>query len=148
MVDIQRTFRDYFPVPDISRNWIWEPFEIDIYKIHELELTSLVVDSLTNISTDSSLKIRFDQNLLEHFWFHVRKVYPKLSSKALKVLIPFFTTYFCEKAFSAFLYIKNKFQKRIDIVESEIQLKLSSIKPDVQKLISQMQHQVTNHCIK
>jgi len=67
MVDMQRSFRDYFPVPDISRNWIRQLFEIDIHKIHGLELTSLVEDSLIDISTDSSLKIQFDQNLLEHF---------------------------------------------------------------------------------
>lgn len=27
MGDMQRSFRDYFPVPDISRNWIRQPFE-------------------------------------------------------------------------------------------------------------------------
>jgi len=31
MGDMQRSFRDCFPVPDISRNWIRRPFEIYIH---------------------------------------------------------------------------------------------------------------------
>jgi hypothetical protein len=34
--DLQRSFRDYFPVPDTNRNWIRHPFEIDITQINEL----------------------------------------------------------------------------------------------------------------
>jgi zinc finger BED domain-containing protein 5/7/8/9 len=139
MGDIQRSFRDYFPVPDISRNWIRQPFEIDIHQINGL--TSLEEDSLVEMSTDTSLKMQFNQKSLEHFWLHVRKDYPQLSNKALKVLIPFPTTYLCEKAFSALAYIKNKFRNRIENVESELRLKLSSIEPDVQKLVTEMQHQ-------
>jgi len=139
MGDMQRSFRDYFPVPDISRNWIRQPFEIDIHQINGL--TSLEEDSLVEMSTDTSLKMQFNQKSLEHFWLHVRKDYPQLSSKALKVLIPFPTTYLCEKAFSALVYIKNKFRNRLENVESELRLKLSSIEPDVQKLVTEMQHQ-------
>ncbi|XP_026819147.1 zinc finger BED domain-containing protein 5-like [Rhopalosiphum maidis] len=139
MGDMQRSFRDYFPVPDISRNWIRQPFEIDIHQINGL--TSLEEDSLVEMSTDTNLKMQFNQKSLEHFWLHVRKDYPQLSSKALKVLIPFPTTYLCEKAFSALVYTKNKFRNRIENVESELRLKLSSIEPDVQKLVTEMQHQ-------
>jgi hypothetical protein len=59
---------------------------------------------------------------------------PVLSSKALKVLIPFPTTYLCEKAFSALVYVKNKFRNRLENVESELRLKLSNIEPNIEKL--------------
>jgi len=88
-------------------------------------------DSLVEMSTDTSLKMQFNQKSLDNFLLHVRKDYPQLSSKALKVLIPFPTTYLCEKAFSALVYIKNKFRNRLENVESELRLKLSSIEPDV-----------------
>ncbi|KAL4136257.1 hypothetical protein QTP88_007808 [Uroleucon formosanum] len=139
MGDMQRSFRDYFPVPDISRNWIRQLFEIDIHQINGLTL--LEEDSLVKMSTDTSLKMQFNQKSFEHFWLHVRKDYPQLSSKALKVLIPFPTTYLCEKAFSALVYIENKFRNRLENIESELRLKLSSIEPDVQKLVTEMQHQ-------
>jgi len=71
---------------------------------------------------------------------HVQKAYPVLSSKALKVLIPFPTTYLCEKAFSALVYVKNKFRNRLENVESELQLKLSNIEPNIEKLMSEMQY--------
>ncbi|VVC24863.1 HAT, C-terminal dimerisation domain [Cinara cedri] len=90
-----------------SINWIRQPFEIDTHQINGL--TSFEEDSLVNIFTDSSLKIQFNQKSLENFWLHVRKDYPELSSKALEVLIPFPTTYSCEKAFSTLVDIKNKF---------------------------------------
>lgn len=52
-------------------------------------LTSLKTDNLVEISTNSSLKIQLNQKSLGNFYLHVRKDYPELSSKVLKVLIPF-----------------------------------------------------------
>jgi len=89
--DLQRSFCDYFPVPDTNWNWIRHPFEIDTTQINGL--TSLEEDNLIEISTNGSLKLQFNQKLLKNFWLHVQKDYPVLSSKALKVLIPFPTTY-------------------------------------------------------
>jgi hypothetical protein len=91
MDNMQRSFRDYFPIPNISRNWIRQPFEIDIHQINGL--TSLKEDSFVEMSTDTSSKIQFNQKSLGNFWLHVRKNYPELLSKALKVLILFHTTY-------------------------------------------------------
>ncbi|XP_025414328.1 zinc finger BED domain-containing protein 5-like [Sipha flava] len=134
--DLQRSFRDYFLVSDTNRNWIRHPFEIDITQINGL--TSLEEDNLIEISTNGSLKLQFNQKSLENFWLHVQKDYPVLSSKALKVLIPFPTTYLCEKAFSAL--VKNKFRNRLENVESELRLKLSNIEPNIEKLMSEMQY--------
>ncbi|KAL4130817.1 hypothetical protein QTP88_008198 [Uroleucon formosanum] len=136
--DPQRSFRDYFPVPDINRNWIRHPFEIDITQINGL--ISLEEDNLIEIFTNGSLKLQFHQKSLEMFWFHVQKDYPVLSSKALKVLIPFPTTYLCEKAFSALVYVKNKFRNRLENVVSELRLKLSNIDPNIEKLMPEMEY--------
>jgi len=45
-----------------------------------------------------------------------------------------------KKAFSVLVYIKNKFQNRIENIESELRLKLSSIERDVQTLMLEMQY--------
>lgn len=55
-----------------------------------------------------------------------------LSSKALKVLIPFHTTYLSEKVVSLIVYIKYNFRNRIENIESESRVKLSSIGCDIQ----------------
>jgi hypothetical protein len=52
MGDMQRSFHDYFPVPDISRNLIRQPFEIDIHQINRL--TTLEEENLVDIFTDTS----------------------------------------------------------------------------------------------
>jgi hypothetical protein len=55
---------------------------------------------------DSALKLKLKENSVAIFWLHVRTDYPELSNKALKVLIPFSTTYLCENIFSALMYLK------------------------------------------
>lgn len=47
-------------------------------------------------------------------------------------------TYLCEKAFSALVDIKNKFQNSLENIESEVRLKLSNIDPGVEELVSEM----------
>jgi hypothetical protein len=72
-----------------------DSFDVDINKL--TGLTAAEVNGLTEISTDGALKLQFKENSLANFWLHVRTDYSELSYKALKVLIPFPTTYLCEK---------------------------------------------------
>jgi hypothetical protein len=107
--DLQCSFCEYFPPRDERKNWVKDPFNIDIDKL--TGLTAVEENGLTEISTDSELKLQFKENSMANFWLHVRKSYPELSYKPLKVSIPFPTTYLCEKAFSALMYLKNKYRK-------------------------------------
>jgi len=56
----------------------------------------------------------------------------------MKILMPFVTTYLCEKSFSVLVYLKNKYRNRLKNVE--IRIKVSTIKPDITKLVSEIQH--------
>jgi hypothetical protein len=100
------SFREYFPPRDESKNWIKDPFNVDIVKL--TGLTAAEENGLTEISMDSALKLQFKENSLANFWLHAQMDYPELSYKALKILIPFPTTHLCEKAFSALMHLKNK----------------------------------------
>lgn len=62
-------FRDYFPVPDTSRNWIRNPFEIDISEINRLATSE--EDNSIEISTNNNLKIKFDQTPIIDYPFKV-----------------------------------------------------------------------------
>jgi hypothetical protein len=95
-------------------------------------LTAAEENGLIEISTDSALKLQFKENSLANFWLHVRTDCPELPYKALKVVIPFPTTYLCEKAFSALMYLKNKYRNCLRNLESDLRILLSEIKPHIE----------------
>jgi hypothetical protein len=116
--DLRCSFREYFPPRVKSKNWIKDPFKVGIDKL--TGLTAVGENGLIEISTDIALKLQLKENSLANFWLHVRTDYTELSYKSLKVLIPFPTIYLCEKAFSALMYLKNKYRNRLRKVESDL----------------------------
>ena len=109
--------------------------------MHELEgLTAAEEEKLIEISTDGALKLQFKEQSLQNVWAYLQADFPELSKKAMKVLMPFVTTYLCEKSFSALVYLKNKYRNRLNNVESELRIQLSSMKPDITRLVHEMQH--------
>uniref|UniRef100_A0A3B3HDB2 HAT C-terminal dimerisation domain-containing protein n=1 Tax=Oryzias latipes TaxID=8090 RepID=A0A3B3HDB2_ORYLA len=91
----------YFPELDASFDWIRNPFGD---KTHIEQFTSKLspreVDSLTE------------------FWFHIQPEHPQLAGSALKLLMPFPTTYNCEVGFSTLVGLKTK-QLNWDSVEMD-----------------------------
>ncbi|MBN3300540.1 F200A protein, partial [Amia calva] len=64
---------------------------------------------------------------------HLHTDYPALSLKAVRFLMPFATTYLCEKGFSALTAIKTKYRNKMN-VEPDMRLKLTSLVPDIARL--------------
>ena len=62
----------------------------------------------------------------------------KINKMALKVLIPFPTTYECESAFSALLSIKPTARNRLDAIHN-VTVALSKTEPNIAELIAQKQ---------
>jgi hypothetical protein len=62
-----------------------------------------------------------------------------LSEKAIKIFIPFATTYFCEKTFSSVTAIKNKYRCQLEI-QTARRVAVTSLEPRIHKLISNEQH--------
>jgi len=64
-----------------------------------------------------------------------------LAEEALKLLIPFSTTYLCENGFSTLTTIKNKIRNRLEI-SSAMRISLTkSIKLRIDEIISYQQQQ-------
>ena len=59
-------------------------------------------DQLLEIANDSGLKSMSDTTSNLHtFWSTVKEEYPEIATKALKSLLPFPASYFCEVDFAA-----------------------------------------------
>ena len=67
------------------------------------------------------------------FWFPVESDLHIGSTKAMKVLISFTSTYLCECGFSALTLIKNKYRSRLQ-VEDDLRLFLSAVQPRIEQL--------------
>uniref|UniRef100_A0A8C5A3P1 DUF4371 domain-containing protein n=1 Tax=Gadus morhua TaxID=8049 RepID=A0A8C5A3P1_GADMO len=70
--------------------------------------------------------------------------FPQLAAKAMMSLLPFATTYLCERGFSSLIYLKNKYRSRLQ-PEADMTLCLTtSIRPRLDKLCATHQGQ-TSH---
>ncbi len=70
-------------------------------------ITSEVQDEFLDLKHDSAAKDLYEEKSLNAFWCSVHQSYPKVSEIALRLLLPFSTTYLCESGFSTLLQIKN-----------------------------------------
>ena len=67
--------------------------------------------------------------------------YTKTTEKALRILIPYMSTYQCEAGFSILLQMKTKQRNRLD-VEDDLHCALSQTIPRIQQLSDDKQTQV------
>lgn len=135
---LEQQFEKYFPelkqeVAALVRN----PFS------SSLDVASLpdeIQDEYLDLKNDSSSRDLFREKELSQFWCAMYGSYPKVSMEALKILIPFVSTYLCESGFSTLLQIKTKTRNRLN-VEDDMRLALSQTQPRISNLVSQIQAQ-------
>lgn len=132
-------FEKYFPENSDRFQWVRNPFSND----SPSDFNTAEEEELIELSSDSSLKVKFSSMKLSTFWYSVRKEFPSLSKKALKVLIPFATSYLCESGFSAVAVIKTKYRSRL-CVEKEMRVAVSHLVPRFDKLCNKKQAQVSH----
>ena len=114
----------YFPEDLSSYKWISDPYVQPIPSSFTVEEKEDYID----LTCNSFLKRTFNSVNLTHFWISVNDEYPALTKKALRVLVPFATSYLFEAGFSAMAVIKTKYRSRID-VEREMRVAVSKILP-------------------
>ena len=133
---LRQQFAEYFPAIVQGNTWMRNPFVVKAHDVLEENLSALEQELLIELSCDETLKSTFRGQTLLDFWMQRRGEYPALSDKAVRFLIPFATTYLCEKGFSSLACIKNKYRSRLD-AEPSLRLKLTAIDPDIAALCSQ-----------
>lgn len=131
-------FEKYFPNDEghITKLWIQDPY--NNYK--NTNLSSDDEDSLLELINDCNLKSLFKTKSLPQFWIQIRAEYPPLFSAAMQNLLPFASTYLCEKGFSTMVDIKTKKRNRLRL-DSCMRIALQSIEPRINKLVDDVQQQ-------
>lgn len=128
-------FDKYFPENLDQYDWIRDPF----HSTPSPSVLSIVEEEhLLELSCDTSLKLRFEKDNIIQFWSNVFQEYPTLSTTALKILLPFATSYLCETGFSAVAVIKSKYRSQINL-EKEMRVAISKLQPRFEKLCSEKQ---------
>ncbi|KFM77863.1 SCAN domain-containing protein 3, partial [Stegodyphus mimosarum] len=125
-------FDRYFPADDVFKyNWVRMPFTFDVSDLHE-EFVNInqFQEQLIEIQSDQALRYNFYKNAesLCAFWLKLKTEKPIIVKEALKVLLPFSTTYMCEAGFSALCVIKNNYRNKLN-PEIDIRCSLTSIQP-------------------
>ena len=113
-----------------KKRWVKNPFEFDRPEaVLDVELTPAEEIELLQLSSDCTLKGRFDRMPLSSFWISNLVEYPVLSKAGILLLLPFTTTYKCEVGFSVLTQMKSAKRNRLNAAP-QMRVALSSCTPD------------------
>lgn len=135
-------FKRYFPgidTDDITMKLTRNPFRCQVHEIAEDKQ-----DEFLELQYNSSAKDEFNAaEDLGEFWVKMLPIYPQLSNVALRILLPFSSTYLCEAGFSSLLEIKSKTRSKLE-VENDLRCALSKTSPQIEKLVAKKNVQVSH----
>ena len=89
----------------LANQWVRNPFFFPVTSRDGLTLQE--EEALVKLNSYMDLKQKISEVSLAHFWLSVETEFPHLTKKAVKVFIPFISTYLCEWGFSALTMIKS-----------------------------------------
>ncbi|CAG4990207.1 unnamed protein product [Colias eurytheme] len=129
-------FRDLHSEADNGRRWSLNPFldkSIDL-----ADIITKMKECLPDLAADGMLKMEFYSQSVDVFWMKRKHEYPELAREALKLLMPFATSYLCELTFSSMVDIKTKKRNRLQL-ENDLIINVSKIAPQFDKLLKNKQ---------
>ena len=129
--------RQHFP--DLEDFWKYCRFVNNHFGTSVSDLPSqdsnLLQEQFIDLVNDGNARRLFSEKSCSDFGIEMVQTYPDLSKMALKVLIPFPTTYECESAVSALLVMKSKARNRLDAIH-DLRVALSKTEPNLAKMIA------------
>lgn len=133
--NLTEEFHKYFPntYDEGIYRLATDPFNVNVDSLPD----ALQEEGL-EIKNDSSAKYDFDKMDKSSFWIKYVKVYPNVSHEALRLYIPFSSTYLCEKGFSTLVAIKTKYRNKLDVA-SDLRCALTKTQPRIAILVKKMQ---------
>ena len=132
---LKESFDGYFSPGDLdeSDTWIVNPFA---YKLEKMENSDEDKEHLIEMQACQATKLLYESSSLEVFWCSVQTGYPTLAKRALKILVPFATTWLCESGFSSLLYIKNKYRNAMN-PENDLRISMTHKEPRFEQIIAE-----------
>jgi hypothetical protein len=85
---------------------MFSPFSVDA--VSEAKITDDLQDNIIDMTTDLRFQTIFKEKFLSELWCEVSKDYSSLGQSAVTALLPFGSTYLCERTFSAMTLIKTR----------------------------------------
>ncbi|XP_003740214.1 zinc finger BED domain-containing protein 5-like, partial [Galendromus occidentalis] len=135
LLNLRDSLEKYFPSKSmedqIAHKWIKNPSSASL----DRGLSACQNEELIELQNNSQLKQLFLTTSLAKFWASVNDNFPLLSNLALRTLVPFVSTYLCERGFSAYIATKNKYRNRLD-AEPDMRLQLSNRTPNFAEILS------------
>uniref|UniRef100_UPI00358F611A protein FAM200C-like n=1 Tax=Myxine glutinosa TaxID=7769 RepID=UPI00358F611A len=129
------SFDGYFPNLSVEP-WIQDPFTI---LIDDIDDDNELKDDLIELKASGRLKMQFSTIASpSEFWASNYEAFPNLAAKALRMTLPFVTTYLCEAGFSALVVMKTKLRARLD-VGPDMRVALSKTAPRIKRLVEEKQ---------
>jgi hypothetical protein len=133
----------YFPSINIKNyDWVRDTFNVSISDLVDLKLVE--EENICSIKDDRTLQLKFKKITLNKFWIYVSKEYPDISIKALTILVAFSPSYLIEQWFSVLTNIKNKKREKLNSVEEEKRVCLSTIRPRIKNICNAHQAHITH----
>lgn len=120
-----------------TQSWVRNPFNINVEDLPES--VPGLPEQLIEVQNEHLLKDLFKEVSLSEFWIQVKKEKSIVGVEAVKVLLPFVTTYLCEQGFSALTHIKNKSRNKLN-PEHDMRCSLTTMIPRFDKLVNEKQH--------
>ena len=97
-----------------------------------------------DIRNDGNIKLLHREMPVDEFWIKIQNEYPNIGEKALVILLQFSTTYLYETAFSVLTNLKTKKRERLLVVEEEMRVALSNVRPNIERICAKNQAQISH----
>ena len=142
IVSLRSEFANYFP--DTTRDnleFVKNPYLVsDSDVVNMFSGNDATQEEFIALKNDSAAEDAFKEKSLPAYWSAMLASNPIVASTAIRLLMPFPSTWLCEAGFSALLGIKNKARHK-PIIEPDLRCALSTTEPLTDKLVTKMQHQ-------
>ena len=130
-------FERYFPDLYDTKLPIWKMTR-NPFRVAEDILPDNLQEEFLELKCNSTAKDDFEVMPLNDFWPKYMHIYKNVGSAALRILLPFSSTYICKSGFSTLVNVKTKYRTKLDC-EADMRCALSSTKPRIKLLVSKKQ---------
>ncbi|XP_028660398.1 zinc finger BED domain-containing protein 5-like [Erpetoichthys calabaricus] len=127
---------------NVGKHWITSPFNME--NIMSADLSIQQQEILIDMTDNQYFQEMFKEKSVTEFRSQVRKEHDELSAKAITALLPFGSTYLCEKAFSSMTSIKTK-PRNCLYLEYDLVVSVSTLSPRIQDLMEKKRTFRTKH---